>query len=305
MKKVIKNGVALFILFFVLWLASPRDTLAALANLRALDILLLLLLSALLIGVSSYKWGLFLAEFGERPSFWRLFALYLMGYFVNIFAPSYLGGDLTRSYLVGKKLGQHQALSATILERYTGLLAMLFLALLFVWSDGKSTGGVKLSVVAIALLVAVSTVVALLPGTIFFSERFLPYGKIAARHLSRIQDLILLASAKRVLLLKAFLISLVFHSLTVLNTLVCAWAVGWDSVYWFDLYVVLPMILLIGALPVTPQGLGVQEGAFFYYLTAVGATPAQALGIALILRAKSYVLAVFGGLVAWFYKKNQ
>ena len=60
----------------------------------------------------------------------HLFNLYLVGYFVNLFMPSYLGGDLVRSWYAGKEIGQHEALAATILERYTGFVAMIVLAIL-------------------------------------------------------------------------------------------------------------------------------------------------------------------------------
>ena len=88
-----------------------------------------------------------------------------------------------------------------------------------------------------------------------------------------------------------------YHTVTVVNTLAAAAAVGWSQPPVAELFVVLPLILLVGALPLTPNGLGIQEGAFFFFLCAVGASPAQALGVALVLRAKSYVLALFGWLV--------
>ena len=62
-------------------------------------------------------------------------------------------------------------------------------------------------------------------------------------------------------------------------------------------FIVLPLILTIGALPLTPSGLGIQEGAFVFFLHGIGASEEQALLIALILRAKSVILALLGGLV--------
>ena len=76
-------------------------------------------------------------------------------------------------------------------------------------------------------------------------------------------------------------------------------AVGWEEIPWGDLFVVVPLILLIGAVPVSPQGLGIQEGAFVFFLSGVGASSGQAMAIALVLRAKSYLLAAVGGLL-WF-----
>jgi uncharacterized membrane protein YbhN (UPF0104 family) len=91
-------------------------------------------------------------------------------------------------------------------------------------------------------------------------------------------------------------LSITFHLLTVVNTVAVATAVGWASPPWGDLFVVVPLILLVGAVPISPHGLGLQEGAFVFFLHSVGATTGQALAIALVLRAKSYVLALVGAL---------
>jgi uncharacterized membrane protein YbhN (UPF0104 family) len=103
----------------------------------------------------------------------------------------------------------------------------------------------------------------------------------------------------RPLLVRALGLSVVFHLLTVVNTAAVGMAVGWIDIPLEGLLVVVPLILLVGAIPISPQGLGIQEGAFMFFLHSLGATSAQALAIALVLRAKSYVLALLGGLL-WF-----
>ena len=111
------------------------------------------------------------------------------------------------------------------------------------------------------------------------------------------QQCLFLVKKKPQLLLKALALSFLFHSFTVFNTMATGWAIGWQAPPFLDLFVVLPLILVISALPLTPQGLGIQEGAFYFFLQHVGASPQQALSIALVLRAKTYVLALCGGVV--------
>jgi uncharacterized protein (TIRG00374 family) len=113
--------------------------------------------------------------------------------------------------------------------------------------------------------------------------------------ISKIEEGVRFGASHPPLLAKAFFLSLVFHSLTIVNTVAVAHAIGWDNPPVLDLFVVVPLILLVGALPLSPQGLGIQEGAFFYFLHAVGATESEAVAVALVLRAKSYVLALLGG----------
>jgi uncharacterized membrane protein YbhN (UPF0104 family) len=121
-------------------------------------------------------------------------------------------------------------------------------------------------------------------------------GKIVAT-LDTARQALILGSSDRGLVARALILSVVFHLLTIVNTAAVGAAVGWEGIPWGGLLVVVPLILLIGAVPISPQGLGIQEGAFVFFLHVVGATTGQALAIALILRAKSYLLAICGALV--------
>ncbi|MBX7144612.1 MAG: flippase-like domain-containing protein [Oligoflexia bacterium] len=291
--KFVKYALAIAALATLCFLADIRELWATLSQLTPWSLSYLMLVSALLIYISALKWGLFLEHLGDRVAIAHLFGLYLIGYFVNLLMPSYLGGDVVRSYYVGKKVGQHEAAAATILERYTGLVAMLVLAAATMWFVSLVTLEIKLAVLIIGAGLVVLTYCALAdwPLRRMESVRFLVP---IVKSLRKIQEGFRLVKGAPALLGKAMLLSFLYHTFTVLNTAAAGWVVGWETAPLGDLFVVLPIILLVGAVPLTPQGLGLQEGAFFFFLQGVGATPAQALGVALVLRAKSYILALLG-----------
>lgn len=304
MSRTAKNLLGVCAICALAFWVDIHELLGALSQLTLSAVLGLALLAAALIYVSALKWGLFLNELGARESTLRLFALYLVGYFVNLLLPSYVGGDALRSWYVGKNFRQHDAAAATILERYTGLVAMVALALVFVWFPKAVSGQVKAAVLLVAFGVAALTIMARSARLL----QMLSHNKRAAvitPHLLKVQACFAVAAANKKLLLKALALSFLYHSLTVVNTMMAAYAVGWYDAPLLDLFVVLPLILLIGALPLTPQGLGIQEGAFYFFLHGVGATSAQALGVALVLRAKSYVLALIGGVIWLNLKKEE
>ena len=292
----LKLLIAAVLIAALLYLVKPLELWHALAQLSAAAVICLILLSVLLIYISALKWKLFLESFGNAVNVFHLFKLYVLGYFVNLFMPSYLGGDAVRSFYIGRKVGQHDALAATILERYTGLAAMLVLALIFVWFVDYVTWEMKLAVVGVALALTTATFVALSTTLTAALGRITKLAPLM-RHIGKIQEALDLARRNHALLLKALGLSFLFHTATVVNTLVCAHAVGWTTAPAGELFVVLPLILIIGAVPLAPSGLGVQEGAFYFFLTAVGATPAQALGIGVILRAKQVLIAGAGALI--------
>ncbi len=291
------GGLTLLVL--LLYLVGSEELLSALKNLTVEMVIVLLGLSGLLVWVSAIKWRQFLVETAPGtivPSTWQLSGLYLVGYFVNLLAPSFVGGDAVRSYYAGRVTGQHAAAAATILERFTGLVAMLALGIVIGWSSSLVSGRIYFALLGISALLAVLSCFAVHTKSSSTLLR-LPWGKRIAGHLERVQAGFNLARANRRLLLKAMALSFLFHSLTVCNTVAAAWAVGWESVPLDELFVVLPIILLLGAIPISPSGLGIQEGAFLYFLQGLGATPGQALAVGLVLRAKSYILAALGGLV--------
>ncbi|RIL12381.1 MAG: hypothetical protein DCC75_00550 [Proteobacteria bacterium] len=302
--RLIRNLVALVLLAALFYIVNLEELWQALKNLTWSSVVLLLGISVVLVYLSAWKWKLFLDHMhgGARLSSIRLFLLYLIGYFVNLILPSYIGGDAVRSFYAGKHVGQHQAATATILERYTGLVAMLLLALAGMWFSSLVTWQIKTCVITISALLVLITWLSLSKRGL---ARLLALPKLDSLRPSfeKIRDGINSARGKSGLIIQAMLLSFAYHSFTVLNTIIAGYAVGWFDIPVTDLFVVLPLILLIGSLPVAPSGLGIQEGAFFYFLYGIGATPAQALGVGLVLRAKSYLLAVFGGFI-WLLERR-
>lgn len=295
-KPAIKFLVAASILGLVFWLVDFSELYRTLHAITWTSIFNLSLITLALIYVSALKWGLFIESFGKPVSSIELFRLYVVGYFVNLFMPSYVGGDLVRTFQVGKDVGQHQALSATILERYTGLVAMITLAFLFMWINPIVTWQIELTVIILMLGLIFATILALSEGTVRLIDSVNLF-RTVAKHLRKIQSGLQLARRNHKLVLKALALSYLYHSLTVINIVLCADAVGWHNPDVLYLFTLTPIMLLIIALPVAPSALGLQEATFYFFLQLVGASPAQALGVGLVLRAKSMILALLGGLL--------
>lgn len=300
--KAVKYLLAFAILGVLIYLVDLRNLISVFREITVESLVYLLLLSVALIYVSAVKWSLFVEALGERVSVFSLCKLYCVGYFVNLLLPSFIGGDVARSFYVGKRIGQHESAAATILERYTGLVAMVTLGCVLMWFSPLVSWQVRCAVGFVAVGLGIVTVCALSPRSIQYASK-IPGIHPLVTSLNKIQAALNLARREKRLLAHALLLSFLFHTLTVINTLICAYAVGWNTAPVGDLFVVLPLILLVGALPIAPGGLGLQEGAFVFFLTGVGATPAHALGIGLILRAKSYLLALVGWLF-WLTLKH-
>jgi len=288
--------IAAALVIALIYVVPVSDLTRALENVSLTDIAILVALSFLLIGVSVIKWGLFLKHLGISASFLRLFGLYLVGYFVNLFTPSFIGGDVVRSMGLGPEANRAHAVSATALERYTGIVAMLAIAVCACFFSRIITREILTVVFVAALGCAISTWM-IIKGWLNGLARRIGVPKKVMHLADTVHEGLVVGFKNRELLLKALVLSVVFHLLTVVNTAAVGVAVGWSEIPWLGLLVVVPLILLVGALPISPQGLGIQEGAFVFFLHSVGASTGQALAIALVLRAKSYLLALLGGAI--------
>jgi len=302
--KFIKYFLVIAVFFILFKFVDFNSIYSSFKKLSFKTICLLMSISFFLVLISSYKWKIINDGTSKtKISLLKYYSLYLIGYFVNLLMPSYLGGDAVRSVYLGRDTGQVKAFSSTIIERYSGLVAMLFIALVVMPFTSIIDINTKRFVILISLAV-------FLLSFLLFSNNLLKIFsllKIPKKYISKfekVQSSMIIFGESKKLMFYTFLLSLVFHIFTMVNVVACGYAIGWNTFEFFDILVVLPMILLIGAVPITPSGLGVTEGAFMFYLTKIGATPDQALSIALILRAKTYILAIFGAIILLKLKKK-
>lgn len=305
---LLRAAAAALILFLVIMAAGPAALWDTLCSIEIRFLIYLLLLSVVMVWVSCLKWQLFIQAFGHAVPMRELMRLYTIGYFYNVFLPSYVGGDAARSYQLGRILhSQKEALICTFLERFTGLLAMVTLATLCLGFGVVVPTSVVIPVLfaflgalVLALMCFSGTISRVLWSWVFFVVTSLGFSGISRRMNALFQKLEISMSEIRKspqLFLNTMLLSFAFHMLTVLNTYLAARAVSWESPDIGGLFVVVPLVLLVSMLPITPSGIGIQEGAFLFFLERIGATQAQGLGVGLVLRMKVLLVALLGGLL--------
>lgn len=296
---------ALALLAGLVWFVGAKEMLSVLARIELKYVFALVGISFALIFISCVKWRLFIRAWGHDAPLVHLMKIYTITYFYNVFAPSFLMGDLARSYHLGKHVdNQKDAFVATFLERLTGLLAMVLLGTLFVAIGAHATAGLEYAILSVAFLTV-------LASTVCFSERaFIFATGIALRLLSmlgmtklhaklgklfsEISKAVDIGRRNEVLFAKAMFWSVLFHFGTVVNTYTAALAVGWKDPDFGGLCITVPLVLLVSIAPLTPSGIGIQEGAFMFFLQRVGATRPESLAVGLVLRAKNLITALVG-----------
>ena len=301
--RIAKAGLGVGLLAaLLLWRDNGRKLLDILAQFDPSYIVLLLLISIGLNGISSVKWSLFVHERGTRISQIRLFNLYLIGKFFNNFLPSMVGGDLARIYLLGRAISsQSRSLASVFLERMTGVIGLTLMAGSFALINPPILAN---WIIALAIAVAgVGCAVALLlfyrPELLLLAlERFgnIPVaGRILRKGGQVIRDVTYFRDQHRLLLL-SLLYSFAFHLLAGLNVYVACLSIGLAPPL-LDILVITPVILLLVMIPVSPNNVGWWEWCFSVLLMDAGATAAEGLAVALTLRAVTMLVSLVGGLL--------
>ena len=292
-------GIALLLALLV-WRDNGRLLVSVFSDVQWIYLIGLVANSILTIGVSSLRWRLFVIRPGVAISVWRLMGLYTMGVFFNNFFPSMVGGDVARSYALGRIIGSHaRSLASVFLERFTGIIALVTLALLFASVNrtlleepiiAGSIGVVSFGCAVFLVLLRWPRLISRMLSTLA------PIPGVAdlAKKVRVFRDEILKFKDDTRRLAKAMGYSYVFHVLTSVNVYLSCRAIGLQ-VSFLDIAVITPIILLITALPVSVNNLGWWEWAFSVFLVHAGALEAQGFAVALILRAKTILTSIIGG----------
>ena len=295
-------------------LLFPGDTASKLievfTSFRLEYIIALVLLQIIMNIVSSLKWRLFIKERGISVSLIRLFSLYLIGKFFNNFVPSMVGGDVTRIYLLGRQIDSHSKSAASVfLERFTGLIAMILLAIVFSLFNLEILSEPIISI-SIGILIIGCAVFFILLFNLSFIDKIEQKTKSirliqkVVRIIKKLFNNILFFKNRYKLLLFAMLYSFLFHLFTCVNVYICCLAIGLSPSF-LDIAVVTPIILLVVTIPVSPNNIGWWEWTFSVLLVHVGATITEGLAVALILRANTLLFSTAGGILFLFEKSGR
>lgn len=261
------------------------------------------------------RWRLVLLAQGFKIPFLRIIEISLVAQFFNAFLLGSTGGDLIKAYYVARETHHRktEAVTTVFADRLIGLFSMLFLAVIMMipnYSLITSSASIKVaSYLVIAMFIA-SCILSFLAFWGGVSKHFpgaralirkLPKGEIFERSIDSCREL----GKCWGLILGSLGISMLLNIVCVLQFYVIARGMG-INVSPLVLFGVVPMIISISALPVTPSGLGVRENLFVLMLSApgVGIGPTNALSISLLAYLGSLIWSLVGGCVYLLFREK-
>jgi len=242
--------------------------------------------------------GLLRAQ-GHRVPFFFLFRIYHIGVFFNHFLPSNVGGDFVRTYEIGKYTDDPAtSLAAVFVERLTGFIVLVVFAVIALLTHLGLIENTLLTLALLAVICGLIMVVWLAVDTrlIRLFERILPkplhkylakFGKFQTS-LYRYRD-------QPQALRTAFLWSLAFNAGAIVYSWLAALAFH-QPISLLDMAVVIPLTMVVAIVPLSFNGIGLQEWAFVLLFPLIGVPASVGLSAMLTIRLISLITALVGGL---------
>jgi uncharacterized membrane protein YbhN (UPF0104 family) len=300
------------------WSRGPVELWATARRLDTLRLVGALVLCGLPVFLGGLRWRIALRVQGLEIPFAEITRISFVAHFFNAFLLGSTGGDVVKAWYVARLTHHKRAEAAltVVVDRLLGTLALLLFAALMIPLAWHATAADPLFLryrryqavallvggmaVTAAVLVAVGFYTDLLAEQSKFGRSFrrLPQGEGIARALAACR----LFGRHRGFLRATAGFSLLIN-LSIVGTFLClASGLGLEvpqGVLWF----VVPAVVCVAALPITPSGLGVREN-LFVSLLAIAAFPqikhGEALALSLLGYTANLVWSAVGGLVYLF-----
>jgi hypothetical protein len=258
-----------------------------------------LLLMPLTYLITSRRWHLLLQAMDIHLTQSRTFVINMVGAFYNTFMPGSTGGDLIKAYYAAKHTTHKvRAVLSVIVDRVIGLLALVLL------------GGVMASVQwhvpdcrRVAIVCGLLILLTIVGLVVFYHPTWRRLTGLEwllkklpmQRHVHHAVEAMELYGKRPLAAGTALVMTFPVHITTIISATLAGMAFGLKMnllYYW----TVVPVLALVGAIPISPQGVGVME-SFAVVLTArQGVTVSQAIALAMSIRIAQMLWNLVAGI---------
>jgi len=266
----------------------------------------LLVLSFLMIGlcpaIAAFRWRVLLATQGVRLSYGRAAKLCFIGQFFNNFLIGLTGGDLMKAYLITKET-HHKAKGAlsVFVDRVVGMMALAIIAAAFMTVNlGREE--IRAAAIFVYAFLGALVLFMLAVASAHFRKlfhiqkllRFMPLRKLV----EEVEEALTEYRNNKGAVVATVLISLVSHSLMVLVNYGVGRALGIRGLGLVQYFALVPMVIIISAIPISLAGWGWGETQYTFFFGSVGVPGTQAIALSVAVRL---YMAAWSLLGAAFY----
>jgi uncharacterized protein (TIRG00374 family) len=249
--------------------------------------------------ITGFRWHLLLTALDIHLGVARAFIINMVGAFYNSFMPGSTGGDVLKAYYAAKHTHlRTRAVISVIIDRAIGLVALIILGggmAAMQWDEPACrqiaiVSAAVISGLVVGLLVFYTPVLRRATGLDFILRRLPMQAQVR-----KAIDAMEVYRRRPWLVLGALLGSFPVHGTVILSAMFAGMAFKLPlspQYYW----VAVPVIVLSGALPISPQGAGVMEFFAILLTRTHGCTVAQAFALTMSIRIVQLIWNLTGGI---------
>jgi len=290
------------------WRLGPAELGRTLVGVRPEWLLASTGLWGLTIVIGAWRWLVILRSQGLDPGLGKTLEISMVAHFFNSFLLGSAGGDVLKAYYAARVTHHRktEAVTTVLLDRVLGLFTMLGFAVVLILPNLDL---IRLHPQTQLLAVCVAGMFCAAGGVLWVSLRGgvsgvfprarqwlarLPKGELLQRGIEAGRNL----GRRPSLVIRTVLASLLLTLVCVLQLMTLVWGYGLE-VPWFPMLFVVPAVICISALPLTPNGLGVRDNLYMYLLSLpqIGVSAGTAVAISLVAYACSLVWSALGGVL--------
>lgn len=271
------------------WLLARLDS----AKLRQLDfsvisvcLVIAIILMSCQVSFGAWRWKLLLDAQGIKIPLWRAISLSFQGNAFSLFMPGgALGGDVIKATIVAFESDEKkrmEGITTVALDRLIGMSALFIIVLVISAIGWPRIAKVDITIQAgiVSLLVG-CFLMTVFVASLFFHDYLLRFRLFAAfigkldgmfnGKITRIISAIVLYRKQKIVLLKAFLISLLLvHPFLLSTVFVLVWGISGRRPDFFSTYLAIALGNSAAVIPATPGGLGTRDKVVQTILLAFG-----------------------------------
>lgn len=314
-KNVVKLGFVCGLLYFLAKKGSIsiHDTSRAFSHWdKTLPAFTAMLVTMML---ATIRWQLLLRAQNIHLSWKRVLQLTFIGNFFNVALPGAVSGDLVKAIYIGREVEgkRARAFGSILFDRVAGLSALIMLSALALAVGFQQFWGTPMFL-AIQFTVSLAAIGMILFYLYLFlvgdhRDPFLRFLRKLEKRFKKIGTLVRIYEGlrhyhnHRATVFKIVLISIAIHLTVGWACLNFAQALGDQNLSLLAIYVIVPLGLLVTAIPILPAGIGTGHWAFLYLFQLIGSQ--KGADIFTLFAFVSIFFGAIGGIVYLRFRSRE
>lgn len=304
MKKAISFILKLLItigsIIYVISLIDFAQVLKTLSATNLYFVFMGIFLSAMSLLLLAIRWTIILKIFYPGLKTTYLIGCYWIGVFFSLFLPSSLSGDLVRIYKINKKHGGlHKTITTGLIDRVIGFSSLvIFGSIIIIINNNIFLLKMPTIYTYFIILFWGSCLLFALMLSLIANNRW------ASKKMHRIpmidkaliwiKECIVLMREHMSVAYKAYILSFSALLIYLVGILCFARAVGIE-VSPLQIFLIASIVSIVVSIPISINGLGLQDVTYIYFLGHVGVASSHALSLSLVVHLTKYVVYLIGG----------